>query len=298
MDKEEIQIIHFHSDGKLAPGLHSSKSDFAASFNRVAVCAAMFPDIIFIAFDIEDTHFHFILKCLLSRGMEMVALFAKLTHMYVSQNGESDIRVVFGYDPVDSEEYCRNVCAYTVIQPTKDGKPVMPFDYPWGSGPLYFRSPKAVPVWFVDKEGNVQTPVTIGSLKERVKGRMFHTHKSLPKDWLVCNGLILPSNYIDARLFEGIFGSHNSYRYLLAKANSDDVKRRMSRSNGVSLPDMEMRRICREKCRTIFHKENIRELNAMERLELARVVRREYLISFSQLSRLVHLPLQEVERYV
>ena len=301
MDKEEIQIIHFHSDGKLAPGLHLSWTDFAASFNRVGVCAAEFPDVTVLAFDIEDTHFHFVLKCLRSRGWRMIALFTKMTHRYLfetREDGVFDGRVVFSEDIVDTDEYCQNVCAYTIIQPTKDGQQIMPFDYPWGSGPLYFRSEKVVPVWLVDRDGKVQTPVTIGSLTSRTRKKWFHTHKSLPDNWLVCNGLILPSNYIETKHFESIFGTYNNYRYCLARANADEVKRRMAKSRGVSLPDIEMRRVCMEKCLQIFHKKKVQELNSMERLELARLLRKQYMISHAQLSRLVHMPLEEIERYI
>lgn len=301
MEEEPIEIIHFHSDGKLAPGLHLSRTDFAASFNRVGVCAAEFPDVTVLAFDIEDTHFHFVLKCLRSRGWRMIALFTKMTHRYLfetREDGVFDGRVVFSEDIVDTDEYCQNVCAYTIIQPTKDGQQIMPFDYPWGSGPLYFRSEKVVPVWLVDRDGKVQTPVTIGSLTSRTRKKWFHTHKSLPDNWLVCNGLILPSNYVETKHFESIFGTYNNYRYCLARANADEVKRRMAKSRGVSLPDIEMRRVCMEKCLQIFHKKKVQELNSMERLELARLLRKQYMISHAQLSRLVHMPLEEIERYI
>lgn len=300
MENESVKIFHFHSDGKLAPGLHQSKADFAAALNRVGVCAALFPDVVIIAFDIEDTHLHFVLRCLLSRGLRMIEHYKKLTNMYLAETrpeGNMDIQIVFNYEPVEDVEYLKKVNAYTVIQSTKNGKQILPFDYPWGSAPLYFRSEKAIPVWLVDKGGAVKSPVTIGTLDDKTKRRWFHTREVLPSGWQVCNGLILPSNYVDINAFERAFGSHNSYRCFLAKAN-DEVRTMMAFSRGVGLPDMEMRKVCQEKCQAMFHKDNIRSLNVMERLELARSVRKKYLVSHAQLSRLVHVPVDELERYV
>ena len=58
----------------------------------------------------------------------------------VSSRGDSDgVSLKLEVIPVTDNEHLMRVGAYTVIQPTKDGKNVMPYDYPYGTGSMYFR---------------------------------------------------------------------------------------------------------------------------------------------------------------
>jgi hypothetical protein len=66
---------------------------------------------------------------------------------------------------------------------------------------------------------------------------------------------------------------------------------------GVSLSDHEMREACRKACRELFGVRDVRALDSAKRLELARQLRHRYLISVKQLARIVHVPVEEVERF-
>ena len=295
------KYYHFYSDGKLAAELFLSKSDFVAALNRLAVCALAFRNVIIVAFTFEDTHVHLVLYCTEEDGKSFCALFKKLTMMYISRtrNGvPPDLKVRFEAEPVEGPEKLKRVGAYVAVQPTKDGKGVMPYDYPWSSAPLYFRGEKSVLPWCVDKTGVVQKSVRVSSLTFKEKRKYFKTAASIPEEWLVCNGIILPSNYVDVVRFESIYGSHNSYRVHMARAGGLDSDRNMDSTRGVSLSDNEMRDACRAICRDAFGVGGIRSLNAFQRLEVARQLRYRYMVSVKQLSRIVHVPAEELERFL
>lgn len=297
----EKKYLHFYSDGKLAAELFLSKSDFVAALNRLAVCAAVFRRVIVVAFTFEDTHIHLLLYCTEEDGRLFCAMFKKLTMMHISRtrNGKpADLHIQFDMEPAGDADTLKRMGSYVLVQPTKDGKRIMPYDYPWSSAPLYFRGEKVIPVWCVDKNGIVQVPVLIRDMSFNDKKKYLKTNLKLPDNWKVCNGIILPSNYIDISRFESIYGSHNAFRVFMAKAGVYENSLKTDPVKGVSLSDSEMRDACHAFCRKLFNVNGIRSLNALQRLEVARQLRFRYLVSAKQLARIVHVPLDELERFL
>ncbi|MBO4466304.1 MAG: hypothetical protein J5748_06500 [Bacteroidales bacterium] len=203
--------------------------------------------------------------------------------------------------PINDEQYLKNVATYTIIQPTKDGKPIMYYDYPWGTGSMYFRKQPYTPVWYYDNQGVIQTPVPFGSLTAREQRAVTHSQiLTISAEWLVCNGLILPSNYVDVQGFESIYRTHNSFRVFTSspKKREEEMLQAMANYRGVSLEDLEARRICGEACKQMFGFRDPRRLDSPRRINLAQQLRRQYRLSFRQLSTLVYVPEGEIRRYV
>ena len=259
--ENKSNFYHMFANGDDSRNFIISTKDFYAAFNRIGVCAAN-----------------------------------------SSANRGSLYDVILNYElyPVKSEDYLRNVAVYTIIQATKDGKKVMPYDYIWGSGSLYFRTDNSLPIWCADENGIVQEPVPIGTLNARQKEAMLHSRKKVPDNWLICNGFLLPQNYIDVELFESIYQTHNCYRVFLSnsKKKDDAVTTKMSKVRGMMIEDIEARKISAAVCYSLFHKHSSRWLNTNQRLELAQELRRQYYLSFRQLSTLCRLPETEIRKYV
>ena len=293
------KYYHFYSDGKLAAELFLSKSDFVAALNRLAVCAARFPGVVVVAFTFEDTHVHLLLYCAEEEGKAFCDLFKRLTMIYISRTRggkPAGLQVIFDVEEIEDESYLKKVGVYVLVQPTKDGKGIMPYDYPWSSAPLYFRGEKAVQVWRVDRNGVVQNTVCVGDMTCRERKKQFRTDIILPDEWSVCNGMILPSNYVDVSRFEQLYRTHNAFRAFMSRSSDSEMIRQAGSMRGVSLPDHEMRDACRKVCQETFGVRDVRALDSTRRLELARRLRRRYLVSSKQLSRIVHVPVDEIER--
>ena len=128
----------------------------------------------------------------------------------------SDIRVL-AFN-IEDEYYLRNVGTYIIIQPTKDGKDILPFDYKWGSACLYFRRGPYVPPWYFDAKGNIMSPRPLSSYTYDRKRAILHSRHAAPDEWLVCNDILLPSNYIDVGRFESIYATCNRYRVFLSSS--------------------------------------------------------------------------------
>lgn len=300
MDKKKC-FFHLYADGEDSRNFIVCEQDKYAAFNRVGICA-LASGVQVVTFSVEESHIHSLQYGYYEQAVAFKEQYELLTVHYIVNTRGSKDDVFFHCDieEVKDQEYLRNVGVYTIIQPTKDGKQVMPYDYLWGSGSMYFRSPLAVPLWLVGVDGKVCEPVRIGSLPLRARQSLLHSKHEVPSDWLVCNGFLLPSNYIDVSLFEQIYGSFNRYRVFLGngRAKNETVQLSMAQSRGVEVEDIEARRLCSESCYRMFGRYDPRALSSLQRLELAMDIRRQHRLSLRQISTVVRLPEREVRRYL
>lgn len=293
------EYFHVCANGADARNFIICEADYQAAFNLIAVCAAN-TDVVVVSFSIEDSHPHFLLWGTREGCTRFKLLYETLYvhHAAATRKGGSDIRFHCElYDIGDDENYLLNVAVYTVIQPTKDGKAVMPYDYPWGTGCLVFRTGFYVPIWLFDAKGSICQPVPFGSLGREI----LHTRKwTIPDNWLVCNGLILPTNYVDIARFERIYGTHNRFRVFLSstRAREKEMLDKMADQRGVSLEDLEARKVCGDVCKQMYDTRDPRRLNSRQRQRLAQQLRDRYHLTFRQLVTLVRLPETEVRAFV
>ena len=299
---ETKQFFHFCANGAETKNFIISESDYYANFNLIGVCAANSP-VRVVSFSIEDSHPHGLLWGTLFECQSFVSRYEDQSRRFATRTHPKGTPFVFQCElfPIEDEMYLKNVATYTIIQPTKDGKPVMYYDYLWGTGSMYFRDKNHIPIWLIDNNGIILEPVPFGSLTEREKREILRSRVlTIPDDWLVCNGFILPSNYVDVKRFEGIYKTHNTFRVFTSspKQREEEMLRVMSNYRGVSLEDLEARRICGEVCKQMFGCRDPRRLDSPRRINLAQRLRRQYRLSFRQLSTLVYVPEYEIRRYV
>ena len=300
---DRFQYYHYCAKGADARNFILRKADYIAVFNIIGVCAAATGAIV-VSFSIEDSHPHILLFGTIAQCARFKVLFETICRHYAAdtRDGGADF-LLRGelYSIGDDMDYLRNVAVYTIIQATKDGKRVMPYDYPWGTGSMYFRSGYYVPIWLFDSNGVIREPVRFGDLSVKERLRIVHSRQfTIPDDWLVCNGLILPSNYVDVARFESLYQTHNRFRVFLSstKAREEEMLTRMGEERGVALEDTEARKVCGDECRVLFGTRDPRRLTAVERVSLAQVLRRKHHLTRRQLATVVRLPEDEIRQYI
>lgn len=294
-------FFHVCADGADAKNFIVCELDFRAAFNMVGTCAAAVPDVKVVAFSIEDSHPHFLLSGTRDGCVRFKDAYVQLyrRHLWASRGSHDGVTFDFQIIEIDGEEHLMRVGTYIVNQPTKDGKGVMPFDYRWSSGPLYFRSSDVIPVWYV-RDGKLLPKTRLSDMTVDMRRRICHTKAEIPGEWSVCDGLLLPQNYVDVALFEKIYKTHNCYRTFLSSGRSKDeqVVMAIAEARGVTMEDLEIRKPCGDLAKSLFGFRDVRRLNAEQRLRLALELRKRYRLSRRQIAALVRLPLSEVERYV
>jgi len=224
---------------------------------------------------------------------------SSVRHIISSRGTGDNVRLNCELTLVDSDDYLLSVAAYVIIQPTKDGKRVMPYDYRWGTGSMYFRSPDHRSIWTKDKSGECLPICKYSDLTASQK-RHLTNDRHIPDDWLVCNGIILPDNYVAIHLFEQIYKTCNSFRVFcgMNRKKSTEVVDKMASVRGISLEDVEVRKLCSDLAYELFNSRDIRRMAVDKRCLLAREMRFRYHLSFRQLSTLTRLPEEEIRKYV
>lgn len=298
---EEKDYYHMYANGEDARNLVTCEDDFKAIFNIIGVCACNC-NVIVLAFSVEDSHPHILLYGTSGECIKFKKMFeTTLSHHIASTRHSTDnMRLECSLDQIKDEEHLKNTGVYVIIQATKDGKRVMPYDYLWGTGSMYFRGSNHIPIWLIDDNGKVQTPKRLGDLPIKERRALLCSRKNVCDDWLVCNGFLLPDNYINVEMFERIYKSHNAFRVFSCASSKklEQVTMRMAESRGIRLEDLEARRICEEICINMFGKKTTRHLTPQQRITVALELRRQYHLTIRQIATLSRLPESEVMKYV
>lgn len=297
----ENKYYHVFANGDEAKNLITSESDFFAAFNLIGVCAAH-SNAKVVSFSIEDSHPHILLFGQKTDCTAFMHKYEKLLmrHIIVSRKSSDGVVLKCDIYPVNNEDYLKTVAVYTIIQPTKDGKNIMPFDYPWGTGSLYFRPAWMNPVWQMYPDGKSELPVPAGSIPIKRLQNMMHSKFSIPDDWLICKGFLLPTNYVDIGLFEQIFITANCYRVFLGNSSrkNDTVLDKMLKVHGISLEDFDARKLSEDVCMSMFGKKTARWITPEQRLMLARELYRNHHLSIRQTSTFSRIPAEELKKYI
>lgn len=298
----EAGYFHLFANGNDSQNFIISRDDCFAAFNRVGVCAYNSGATV-LCFSIEETHLHALLFGPPENCLRFKSKYEVSSKRYIAgTRGDLDgVNFHCELYPIKDRKYLMNTGTYVAVQPTKDGKQVMPFDYLWGSAPLYFRSKNVIPVWMVSDDGTISQPVKVSDLTARQKHALLATKQSsVPDDWLTCNGFLLPSNYVDVKGFENIYQTANCYRTFLSagRNNESEIIERMASVRGITMDYVDAQKLCSDMCAAMFGKRDARSLNPPSRLKLAIELRKVHSLSRNQIAALVRLPQSEIEKFV
>ena len=286
--------FHLFSDGALAPDFIVSEQDYIATVNRLAVQTFVY-GVVILSFGIEDTHLHFLVRGEPVNCRKLKNAFQKETRCYLKYTRKQNFSTVFVLDmeEITDEDYLRSVGTYTITQATKDGKKIMPYDYKWCTAALYFRRVDIDALWVGDRQ-----VIPVAGLSLHRRQEILRTKAELPGGWRICGGLILPSSFVDIPGFEKIYKTHNAFRVFCSSSREKDnrIVDSMARVRGFSYEEYEARELCRKVCKRLFNVSDVYLLTANQRISLARSLRKEFNMGFSQLARRVHLPEIEIIR--
>lgn len=285
---------HICSDGNSAAVLFKTKVDFTAAMNRVAVCAYRMR-VVIIAFVLMDNHFHFVMFATESDCIRFINEFKRLTGKYMAETcGESAtlMRLPVKVIAVTSQDYLKTLVAYVLKNPTK-ARLDMFYNYPWGSGGLLFRRSLRESEEFAIGDGSSGIR-RLGDMGVNEVRAVCRTRTSLPPDWLIKDGMILPENYIDIEHVDSLFRSPRSYMYFLSLNKDDEIEKDYGEWNALRLADSELRAERNLKMREWFGAHRLSDVSAPDRMKLAKYLRRKFLCPISQVARVVQLSQEEL----
>ena len=92
------EYFHLCSDGSETPDFITSRKDYIAAMNIVALCAAN-TDVVVVAFTLEDTHLHLLIYATREECVKFKVMFEKVYTRYASKREEKDPSSLLASDP-------------------------------------------------------------------------------------------------------------------------------------------------------------------------------------------------------
>lgn len=286
---------HFSTDGNAVDAIFYDEADFRDGMNRIFVVQEAY-DIVILAFSLMDTHVHFILYGSFEACDRFMHDYVRRTSRHIAyRHGDRNKLdgVPISWQKITTEDYLKTSICYTVKNAAVGGKPYLTSDYPWSSGPLYFRSKGAwcSPVW----TDSVFSSACVSELGVREMRRTLRTRKVKNKDVKIMGGVVFPGEYVAYREVERLFRTHKAYNYFFCRSKESDVESRGGSLSMLSLPMQEMRQHKNEVCQELFGHRVTNRLDTQQRILLARVLRSRYNSSLKQIVRLCGLVYGEVK---
>lgn len=289
---------HFSTDGN-AVDVMFYEDDFIDGMNRVYVTVKGYR-VIILAFSLMDTHVHFVLYGEFDECNRFVHDYVRRTSWYLSVKHNEHHKfenVPIHHQQVDTDFYLKIVICYTVKNAPVAGIPHNALDYPWSSGPLYFKKKDlwCSPMW-TEEEATADETVTVADMGLNIRRKTLKTRKHASPDKVRMMGnLVFPGEYVAYELVETLFKTCKSFNYFLCRTKEEDVDARGGSISHLSIPMQEMRQHKNEICQELFGTASIKGLNTQQRIRLARTMRSRYNSSLKQIIRLSGLVYDEVK---
>jgi len=293
------ELFHLFSNGAATADIFITSEDKDDALNRIAVVAYI-SGVEILAFDIEDTHLHIFATGKFDNILKFKFQYQKRTRDYLTRTRDDAQFMKFSMEisRIESEDYAKRAAAYVICQATKDGKKILPYDYRWSSASLYFRNHNNDQLWTLTENSESHQINEVSGLSLNYLKRRFRITFRLPDRWKFCNGIILPSSFVNIPEFEKIFRTHNTFRVFCggSAAHDKDTLDSMALRLGVELDEKEAKELASQYSCFLFGKRSVRTLNVMQRIELARMLRQKIGIGIPQIARRVYLPESEVRK--
>lgn len=288
---QETGYFHICTDGKALPWMFLDTRDFIAGINRIGICVVM-TGIVVIAYTLMDNHVHFILHGTLPQCKAFINLYKKLTGKWIlTRYGHNNFlhNLPVEIIRIEDEESLLNTIAYIDRNAMVAGFRHLPGEYPWGSARYMFKAENA----------GTESCRPIGSFTRRQQKSLLNSHTTLPQDWKVdCDGMILPTSFMNVTRLESLFRSPARYSYFLAKKLEGIVEQKMEHSRKSFIPDKELRPVVRQLALEQYGSDDIKSLNVKARLNIARTLRYDYGSTLKQISRMIYLDVDALEGFV
>ena len=279
--------------------LFKDAEDFKVGMNYVAVLSLKFLlDV--MAFILMSNHLHFVLYCTRELAESFINAYKQLYSRYLQTKYRSreslrrngvDIRLI----PPDNEAL-EKALAYVQMNCVAANICGSPRDYPWGTGTCFFNGPQSgIPMpGYSGIRGR-----TLTSLSAREQRRLVHSKVALPGEWVMSDeGYILPSSYVRKDLVENVFGSPRRMNYFLQ--NSSKAKQRLETGEHASpaFKDQVILGTLPDLCRSLFGKQQVKELSEEQLVELMRQIRFRFSANVNQIARVTGLSYEEAAKHL
>lgn len=264
------------------------REDFITGMNHVAVQAS-FGKVIVLAFTLMSNHVHFVLKGKYDDVEDFANGFKQRYSKYYRH--KYGVQKFLRHNNVDireipwADEAPERAIAYVHMNCVAGNICSHPFQYPWGSGGLFFCE-------------SHPSGRRVDSLSKRALMHLIHSKAdTVPGDWIIGeDGYILPHCYVNVKAVEARYRTPKRMDYFLWNSSKARVKLEISENQLPSFSDQVILSAVPELCRSLFQKKSFQSLSPEEQTEFARQVRFRFSSSPNQIARVCGITYAEVAK--
>lgn len=262
--------------------IFSDDASFMVGMNIIGICAALFPDIKILTFELMSNHLH-----ITAAGEEarILAMF-NLIRRFLSRSLKRDLskwscelrQIV---DLVDA----RNVISYNNRNGFLADQNESPFSYRWGANSFYFNR---------EAKSRYVESCSVFTFNER--RRTIRSHKADRITWLKkVDGFVSPMSYCAIEMGESLFRNASDYFYEVSK-NIESMKTIASEiGERVFYTDNELFSVVLKKAHDKYGDLKPSQLPVEDKIEIAKQLHYEYNAGNKQIQRMLSLDIKNVD---
>ena len=286
----EREFYHVCSEGLERRMIFRNREEFVFGMNQVAILCHKYM-VTVLCFCLMGNNFHFILSGSFEQCLRFGNEYKRMCAMLMRRNqgveqAMKDVEVQIRR--IADRAYLEYAIAYVLRNPMVAGFRLMPHQYPWGSGDMYFRY------------DYVPAGRRIDSFREKELRKMgIYNIKSIPKSYLIdSNGMISPLCYVDCKTVENLFGHPARLAGLLSARKEAEFEVFLGIADKYN-PDMEeLKDSVRELIQIEFGVRAVSQLSLEQKMKLCGMMRRNFHASKKQIALITRLNLETISRLV
>ena len=257
------------------------EEDFRVGMNQVAVLAATI-SIQVLAFILMSNHVHFVLGGTKEDATDFITSFKRRFSRYYGK--KYSVKEFLRENNVDfrelhiGDESLERAIAYVQMNSVAANICISPSGYPWGTGGLFFNENKT--------KGKA-----IGELSKRECIKLLRSRALLPSGYIVSEGIVLPSSYVDVQMVESLFKSAKRMNYFLQSSSKAKLVK-----EAPSFKDQLIVSAMQDLAVSLFRKKTFGDLTNLQKSEILKQLRYRFSSEPNQLSRVSGLQFEEVCR--
>lgn len=283
------EYYHVCSEGLEKRMIFRNRREFIMGINYVALCHLKC-NVRILCFCLMGNHFHFILSGSYQECWKFGNEYKRMCGMMMRRTQESDAGmkdVELQVKEITNMSYLEYAIAYVLRNPVVAGFRIMPHQYEWGSGDMYFRS------------SYIASGRRADSFSIKELSRMLNSNIKIPGHYIIDeSGIISPLNYIDYKAVEDIFKHPSRLLGLLSAKKETEFEIFMGVADNYTPDIEELKDSVRELIRVEFGVKAVSQLSMEQKVLLCGLMRRNFRASRKQIALITRLNMETINKVV
>ena len=283
------EYYHVCSEGLEKRMIFRNRREFIMGINYVALCHLKC-NVRILCFCLMGNHFHFILSGSYQECWKFGNEYKRMCGMMMKRTQESDAGmkdVELQVKEITNMSYLEYAIAYVLRNPVVAGFRIMPHQYEWSSGDMYFRS------------SYIASGRRADSFSIKEVSRLLNSNIKIPGHYIIDeSGIISPLNYIDYKAVEDIFKHPSRLLGLLSAKKETEFEIYMGVADNYTPDIEELKDSVRELIRAEFGVKAVSQLSMEQRVLLCGLMRRNFRASRKQIALITRLNMETINKVV